>query len=71
MTSHESDSCQIQVCNENQTYSVADVSTNYRNLKNLLCGKDLGCVPAKNDLRIKETSVKPSIGAGEDFNVKV
>merc|ERR1712032_1691386 len=45
-------SCKIEACSESQVFSIGDASTNYCNLKLLVCGSDQGCNVAKNDFAL-------------------
>ena len=59
--------CGFEACSESQVTSVSDFSTNYCNMRMLYCGSGDGCKPVAFDTgSAKETSVKPSIGAGHD-----
>ena len=46
--------CVVSACSESQVTSVIDMSTNYCNLHNLLCGSKAGCVFVKHDLTSSE-----------------
>mmetsp|Transcript_1746 Transcript_1746/g.2609 ORF Transcript_1746/g.2609 Transcript_1746/m.2609 type:complete len:170 (+) Transcript_1746:19-528(+) len=59
-------SCTIEGCSQSQVTSVADMSTNYCDLRMLYCGSADGCKPVAHDFAVTEDSLKPSIGAGTD-----
>jgi len=59
--------CLIEACSESQGTSVGDMSTNYCDLRNLYCGSEDGCKSAAGkDFTVKETTIKPSIGASSN-----
>mmetsp|Transcript_19097 Transcript_19097/g.62239 ORF Transcript_19097/g.62239 Transcript_19097/m.62239 type:complete len:187 (-) Transcript_19097:327-887(-) len=60
------ETCVVSGCSESQVTSVADFSTNYCNLRMMLCGSKEGCHPVEHDFGIQESSVKPSLGASHD-----
>ncbi len=62
----QGDGCIISGCSESQTTSIGDFSTNYCNMRMLYCGTAEGCKPVVHNFGIQETSVKPSLGAGDD-----
>ncbi|CAD7956605.1 unnamed protein product [Amoebophrya sp. A120] len=45
-------SCAVYGCSESQVTSVLDFSTNFCNLRNLLCGKDVSCPVASQSFNI-------------------
>ena len=49
-----SSGCVVSACSESQVTSVIDMSTNYCNLHDLLCGSKAGCVFVKHDLTPSE-----------------
>jgi cathepsin L len=46
--------CVVSACSESQVTSVIDMSTNYCNLHDLMCGSKAGCVFVKHDLTMSE-----------------
>jgi len=60
-------SCEIMACSESQGTSVADMSTNYCDIRNLYCGSADGCTPVGHDFATNENSHSGSLGAGYDF----
>lgn len=68
MTSTAAGGCQVQACSESQVTSYLDFSTNYCNLKLLLCGSQDGCPWVQTDLHITESRVHTGAGAGHDFS---
>ena len=46
--------CVVEACSESQVTSVVDMSTNYCNLHDLMCGSKAGCVFVKHDLNMSE-----------------
>jgi len=64
----QSGSCKIEACSESQGTSIADMSTNYCDIKNLFCGSTDGCPHVLKDFTSSEQSSKPSVGASHDFS---
>merc|ERR1712217_426496 len=60
-------SCDVMACSESQGTSVADMSTNYCDIRNLYCGSTDGCTPIDHDFAANEQSHVGSLGAGHDF----
>lgn len=60
--------CEIKGCSESQSTSVADMSTNYCDMRNLYCGSADGCKTVSKDFTSTQSSVHPSLGAGTDFS---
>jgi len=60
--------CMLHGCSESQVFSVADMSTNYCNLRMLYCGAADGCKPVTRDFSVTEEQVSHSFGAGTDKN---
>ena len=52
--------CEISACSASQVQSVTDFSGNYCNIRNLLCGSDVGCVTAKHDFEFQEGVIELS-----------
>ena len=50
-------SCQVDGCSESQVFSILDFSTNYCNIRQLLCGAKDGCKVAGKDLAGVETHI--------------
>ena len=50
--------CIVSACSQSQIMSVYDFSTNYCNMRNLLCGKAEGCKVSKHDLPPAQESFK-------------
>ena len=46
--------CVVAACSESQVTSVIDMSTNYCNLHDLMCGSKAGCAYVKHDLTMSE-----------------
>lgn len=59
-------SCEILACSESQGTSVADMSTNYCDIRNLYCGSNDGCTTVAHDFVSNEESHSGSLGAGHD-----
>jgi len=51
--------CEILACSMSQGTSNNDASTNYCNMRNLLCGSAESCVPVKHDFSYNETKFIP------------
>lgn len=52
-----SQSCEVSGCSESQSMSYIDYSTNFCNMKLLLCGKDDNCPVAKNDFNVEKEKI--------------
>jgi len=65
--------CMVLGCSESQVTSVADFSTNYCNLRNLICGSSSkpSCKTVKHDFSVEQVRLNPSIGASTDENACV
>merc|ERR1712217_400601 len=61
-------SCEILACSESQGTSVADMSTNYCDIRNLYCASADGCTSIDHDFASNEQSHSGSLGAGHDFS---
>jgi len=46
--------CKVSACSASQVESVTDFSGNYCNIRNLICGSDVGCVTEQHDFGFEE-----------------
>merc|ERR1711991_1085091 len=60
-------SCKIEACSESQVFSIGDASTNYCNVKLLVCGSDQGCKVANSDFTLGSESTSKKAGASVDM----
>merc|ERR1711865_1199947 len=58
--------CHVDACSVSQVTSVLDFSGGYCNVRNLVCGSELGCTVQKHDFSFTENSIDTSQGASHD-----
>ena len=58
--------CDVSACSVSQVMSVFDFSGGYCNIRNLVCGSDVGCVTEKHDFTFEEGKIQKSSGASVD-----
>lgn len=69
LTDIDKNKCQILACSMSQGTSNNDASTNYCNMRNLLCGREESCIPVKHSFTYNETNFIPRTGgSGHDVS---
>jgi len=57
--------CQVTACSGSQVESVTDFSGGYCNIRNLICGSDVGCATQQYDFGFEEGTIELSPGRGQ------
>jgi len=57
--------CEVSACSASQVESVTDFSGGYCNIRNLICGSDVGCATEQYDFGFEEGTIELSPGRGQ------